>query len=521
MTPGNPFDPFMSGAAEKEKNWDDIFTKPKVRGAFPGKKIQEEKESASDNPELEFSDLENSEDDQPPSTKSKPVLSNPRWGAGQGCLDEKILAKVDGSLPPEISHITRITFTLFAKLPDDSSQRIEVKEAHLHQGVAEVEFTLWTPGYRDQDGKTLGKADYYFLAKHRDSEELKSAVLPASVKRRAKTKPARELKRGVRGEDVLGWQRFLMQLREKPEYSSSLSEIRQDGIFGLETRKATISFQSRVGVKADGIVGPETREQAELLGALFEDVPEPGKTESTPRMVQQGKIPVFPPAPAAPPAQPPPGPRGSTREESWKRLRAEGWKKTDEIKSSLEKADAVVQSVDDGSGDFIFDEYKVEVSRMPTDLGPEELLKDLATALNATAKNEEFDLINFFKRRRKVAPAPGEIVDIDIMGPDNGSVILGEMGKTYFIYQTIDCAETWSHPENGSREFGFEIGDTKITFYTRGVSRPGNFVIGMLGSEPQRRGWTALMKGISNQINSRGGTSDFSSFGMVKERREN
>jgi hypothetical protein len=108
-----------------------------------------------------------------------------------------------------------------------------------------------------------------------------------------------------------------------------------------------------------------------------------------------------------------------------------------------------------------------------------------------------------FKNRTSGVPVVGGIVDIDIQGPDNGSVIVGEIGATYFIFQTIDSGTYGSHPENGSREFGFERNGNQITFYTRGVSRSGNFLVGWVGAGAQQKGWTALLRGIPVKSTSR------------------
>jgi hypothetical protein len=144
----------------------------------------------------------------------------------------------------------------------------------------------------------------------------------------------------------------------------------------------------------------------------------------------------------------------------------------------------------------------------------------LASDINGVIKNPDFDRINMFKRRHADTPTIGEIVDIDILGPFDGSVVLGELGRTLFIYQTIDFKGIGHHPENGAREFGFQIVEHKVVFYTRGVSRPSNYLFALGGPIPQKLGWTALMQGISNRINSWGGKSDFITFSTIKEHRD-
>ena len=158
---------------------------------------------------------------------------------------------------------------------------------------------------------------------------------------------------------------------------------------------------------------------------------------------------------------------------------------------------------------------------MPKDKTPEAFLKDMARDLNGTIKNDRFDLVNIFSRRRGGEPEIGDVIDIDILGPLNGSVVLVASEPTYFIFQTVDSVKMGTHPENGSREFGFERSETGLRFYTRAVSRPGNYLLGLGGAAPQQEGWTSLMRGISDRINGLGGKSNFNSFWIYKDPRPN
>jgi peptidoglycan hydrolase-like protein with peptidoglycan-binding domain len=65
--------------------------------------------------------------------------------------------------------------------------------------------------------------------------------------------PGRYLKLGtprMTGQDIESWQARLSQLQIAP--------LLTDGIFGLETDKATRAFQSKKDLLADGVVGPNT-----------------------------------------------------------------------------------------------------------------------------------------------------------------------------------------------------------------------------------------------------------------------
>jgi hypothetical protein len=199
-------------------------------------------------------------------------------------------------------------------------------------------------------------------------------------------------------------------------------------------------------------------------------------------------------------------------------LRAEAWSSSPAIASALLSTGATLQSISAGSGDFIFDEYVIVIERMPSGLSPEHYLEEMAADLNKAVNNPTFDDINVFTRVTGVGsrpPAIGDIYDIDIKGPDNGSVMLVEQTLSHFIFQTVTTSSTstGTHPEFGSREFGFEKLDKgMILFYTRGASRPGATLIGVFGRGPQTKGWTSMMKGIGNKMDSRGGRQFPESF---------
>ena len=126
----------------------------------------------------------------------------------------------------------------------------------------------------------------------------------------------------------------------------------------------------------------------------------------------------------------------------------------------------------------------------------------------------------FQRRSTGSPPAIGDIYDIDLAGPDNGSVVLVELAPDHVVFQTITTkfSETGSHPECGARAFGVERNaDGSVAFYTRGASRiapaiaaaPGGATV---GAALQNRSWTQMMIGISGTIQNRGGTPRPNSF---------
>lgn len=67
--------------------------------------------------------------------------------------------------------------------------------------------------------------------------------------------PAAVLRQGSRGQDVITLQYLLDVIAE---YYPNIPAVTQDGIFGIGTNQAVTAFQRRMGLVADGIVGPAT-----------------------------------------------------------------------------------------------------------------------------------------------------------------------------------------------------------------------------------------------------------------------
>lgn len=67
--------------------------------------------------------------------------------------------------------------------------------------------------------------------------------------------PAAVLRQGARGQDVITLQYLLDVISE---YYPDIPAVTQDGIYGAGTRQAVTAFQRRMGLSADGIVGPAT-----------------------------------------------------------------------------------------------------------------------------------------------------------------------------------------------------------------------------------------------------------------------
>lgn len=114
--------------------------------------------------------------------EAKPVatLSNLKWEEKEGFFNEKGTASLEGTLPPAISHLTRVSITLFAK-SNGKSERIGGQEVHLADGKASVALDLFMPTFKEESGDPIKKCDYVFKAKHVNSDEAESPALPVSA----------------------------------------------------------------------------------------------------------------------------------------------------------------------------------------------------------------------------------------------------------------------------------------------------------------------------------------------------
>ena len=88
--------------------------------------------------------------------------------------------------------------------------------------------------------------------------------------------PDAVLREGSRGQDVITLQYLLSVISE---YYPDVPSVVQDGIFGSGTRQAVSAFQGRMGLVADGIVGPATWNALyRTYQGIGQNVPSPNPT---------------------------------------------------------------------------------------------------------------------------------------------------------------------------------------------------------------------------------------------------
>jgi hypothetical protein len=249
----------------------------------------------------------------------------------------------------------------------------------------------------------------------------------------------RPLKRGTRGDDVLLWQQFLVQLRTDPKAKFPGLPIRLDGIFGRETARATVDFQRRFQLRTDGVVGRDTYLEARGLGFLDPRVAQgtPGSEIVGPLLgpfAAQLRAQAPPPLIARDEPSPiPPPPAGNTREQSFARLRAEAWQASATIQDALVQGHAVFQLLRNGAGDYVYDEYSVSSTPFPQGRRRRPFWRTWPPTSTGRSVTRPSTPSTCSEGAPGGKPRLGELIDIDILGPDNGSVVLVESKPNYFV----------------------------------------------------------------------------------------
>lgn len=211
----------------------------------------------------------------------------------------------------------------------------------------------------------------------------------------------------------------------------------------------------------------------------------------------------------------------TSRLRSWERLRRADWLNSPAVQGAVKAQKCEIQDLDEGVGPCTYDEYSLVIEAFPPGMTATSFMVMFGNRLNESVAGWQFWMMNSFARRAESARLRvGDIYDIDILGPFNGSVMFvattvgaAGTGEHWFVFQTVATAYAPRHPECGAREFGLEpLARGETLFYTRGCSRPANFLMRHTASGPQRTSWLGLMQGMARAINETGGVARPSSI---------
>lgn len=186
-----------------------------------------------------------------------------------------------------------------------------------------------------------------------------------------------------------------------------------------------------------------------------------------------------------------------------------------------------VHRLEDAASSVInLDYYPVRITQLPIlggrQVTPEELLETIRTTFNQHIKtryswfeayeadsNPVWNAAN--EQRWLAADHLAAIISIDLLGPDNASVISSLDGSDRWRFSTIYSEEDGGHPVTGNREWGIDANDDgSFTFYTRAADRPtGDFddFLSIGGFTIAHWLWQSLQDGVAAFVNANGGSA--------------
>lgn len=108
----------------------------------------------------------------------------------------------------------------------------------------------------------------------------------------------------------------------------------------------------------------------------------------------------------------------------------------------------------------------------------------------------------------------GAVIEIDIAGPDNGSVIVSNCSASSWTFSTIYDPLYLSHPVSGHREVGYtQNANGSVTFYTRAVDRLTNVdatalqAIAGIPFDNADALWRSFQSKVTDYVKANGGTA--------------
>ena len=159
-------DPFLTpglGSGKTQSSADGIFVKSK-NGGLGRRAPPSGNPEPMDIPVAEAAPV-------PEKKKATVVLRNPKWEVEKVGFNEETQVSVELELPPEHAHKTKVAFELFAKTPK-GPERIGQGDGKAEGGKAIGTVPVYIPTCKDEDGNRMQKAEYYFTAKHSESDLL-------------------------------------------------------------------------------------------------------------------------------------------------------------------------------------------------------------------------------------------------------------------------------------------------------------------------------------------------------------
>jgi hypothetical protein len=188
------------------------------------------------------------------------------------------------------------------------------------------------------------------------------------------------------------------------------------------------------------------------------------------------------------------------------------WTVPDSVVKQLTARDMSVQTIDAAVGDLNLDFYKVDITQWPSGWDPQKFLWHFMRHINdfINTTYTEFEPYDDSDAARLASDNPvGTVFFLDMLGPDNASIVISQVTKQYFAVSTVHAPRSGDHPVSGHRMFGYANEKGKTVWFTRAADRPTLLPQGFqeaifAGAEKL---WESMQRGVASFINDNGGTA--------------
>ncbi|GEM_PF-3541254 len=176
-----------------------------------------------------------------------------------------------------------------------------------------------------------------------------------------------------------------------------------------------------------------------------------------------------------------------------------------QVAAAKKNGATAVWNYPDGWGWNRTDFFSIEVT-LPEGLDPRDVLdriRDKPTTLGSRFK----EWVSWRPAGRK-GRKKGEIVDLNIWGPDNGAITYLDVDTSdgEFMVMTVENGPSGTHPVSGARQWGYiELDGGNVLFFTVGIESANTWGSGGVGSVLQAGTWGDLMRDIGKFVERKGG----------------
>lgn len=186
------------------------------------------------------------------------------------------------------------------------------------------------------------------------------------------------------------------------------------------------------------------------------------------------------------------------------------WTAPGSLTAPLAARNMRIQRFADAHGALNLDRYEVRISRLPSGATPESLVAEIRKNINqyVDTRNSEFIPYDASDATLWSSNSPfGAVLKIDILGPDNASVVCSLAEARRWRFTTIHAPWSGDHPVSGHREFGIRPDGDGFIFFTRAADRATDGIAETVVWAGANHLWQSLQRKVTDYVNSHGGAA--------------